>query len=234
MNLSDPSQAITPTLDGPVLAVLARAGRPLTVGEVAAESVRGSEIGIRRCLARLVDQGIVRATEMGRNRVHQLNREHLAAPAAVLLGDLRPELWKRLRGELRRWNVAPYHACVFGSAARGDGGDKSDIDILLIHPLFPGDPDIPRQATVLRSMVDKFSAPPFWSKKHAALWTRQVDRLRERVMSWTGNRLQVVDVSYAEWIGRPSDDGIWAEIERDAIDITPSLFPPNVLTGGED
>ena len=65
MNLSDPSQTITPTLDGAVLVVLARAGRPLTVGEVTAESVRGSEIGVRRCLARLVDQGIVRATADG-------------------------------------------------------------------------------------------------------------------------------------------------------------------------
>jgi len=97
VDLSDPTRAITPTLDGPVLAVLAQSGRPLTVGEVAAVSARGSEIGVRRALGRLVDQGIVRATEMGRNRVHELNREHLAAPAAELFAGLRLELWKRLR-----------------------------------------------------------------------------------------------------------------------------------------
>jgi len=34
---------------------------------------------------------------MGRNRVHELNREHLAAPAAELFAGLRLELWKRLR-----------------------------------------------------------------------------------------------------------------------------------------
>jgi predicted nucleotidyltransferase len=226
VNLGDPSQAVTPTLDGPVLAVLARAGRPLTVGEVAAESVRGSEIGIRRCLARLVDQGIVRATEMGRNRVHELNREHLAAPAAQLLADLRRELWKRLRREIRNWSVAPYHACVFGSAARGDGGDESDVDLLLVHQLFPGDPDIPRQATVLRTMAVKLSAPLSWSEKDATRWIGQVDRLRERVLSWTGNRLQVVDVSYAEWVSRSPDEGIWTGIERDGIDVTPTFLPP--------
>src|SRR5664280_900605 len=74
MDFGDPTRSVIPTLDGPVLAVLARSGRPLTVGEVAAQTPRGSEIGVRRCLGRLVDQGIVQAMEMGRNRVHQLNR----------------------------------------------------------------------------------------------------------------------------------------------------------------
>ena len=117
MDLGDPTRSITPTLDGPVLAVLARSGRPLTVGEVAAETVRGSEIGVRRCLARLVDQGLVQATEMGRNRVHELNREHVAAPIATTMADLRTELWRRMRKELSGWKPKPLYACAFGSAA---------------------------------------------------------------------------------------------------------------------
>src|SRR5258708_31514354 len=93
VDLTDPTRAVTPRLAGPILAVLARAGKPLTVGEVAAQTSRGSEIGVRRSLARLVEQGTVRATEMGRNRVHELNRNHLAAPVAELLSGLRLELW---------------------------------------------------------------------------------------------------------------------------------------------
>jgi len=223
VNLGDPTKAVTPTLDGAVLAVLARAGRPLTVGEIARESARGSEIGIRRCLARLVDQGIVRATPMGRNRVHELNREHVAAPVALVLTDLRSELWKRLRGELRRWRVSPYRAAVFGSAARGDGNDTSDIDILLVHPLFPGDPEVPPQATVLRREEVALSTPPNWSRAEALLWNKQVDRLRAKVMAWTGNPAQVVDVSFAEWVARSSCEGIWTEVERDSIDLMPKL-----------
>jgi hypothetical protein len=61
MDLTDPTRAITPTLDGPVLAVLARAGKPLTVGEIAVQAARGSEIGVRRTVKRLVSQGIVTA-----------------------------------------------------------------------------------------------------------------------------------------------------------------------------
>ena len=92
VDLTDPTRALTPTLDGPVLAVLARAGRPLTVGEIAQQAVRGSEIGIRRSVARLVEQGLVTATQMGRNLVHELNRDHVAARAALALADLRLEL----------------------------------------------------------------------------------------------------------------------------------------------
>src|SRR5438105_15708214 len=139
MNLSDPTRAVTPTLDGTVLAVLAAAGQPLTVGQVAQQAARGSEIGIRRSLARLVEQGIVRATLMGRNQVHELNRDHVAADAAVTLAGLRTELWRRFREELAGWRPRPLYAAVFGSAARGDGNEASDVDLLLVHPPFPGE-----------------------------------------------------------------------------------------------
>ena len=94
---------------------------------------------MRKCLGRLVEQGIVQATQMGRNRVHELNREHLAAPVAGLLAGLRLELWNRLRKTLGTWNPKPVYGCVFGSAARGDGDAESDIDLLLVHPPLPGE-----------------------------------------------------------------------------------------------
>src|ERR1700689_645444 len=100
MDLSDPTRSVTPTLDGPVLAVLASAGRPLTVGQVAEKAARGSEIRIRRSLARLVEQGSVRATLMGRNQVHELNRDHVAAEIAISLAGLRSTLWENFRREL--------------------------------------------------------------------------------------------------------------------------------------
>lgn len=176
MNLGDPTRVITPTLDGPVLAVLAIAGRPLTVGEVAAQSARGSEIGIRRTLARLVAEGVVRATQMGRNRVHELNRGHIAAHIAELLGGLRLELWRRLRAELGSWALPPSTAFVFGSAARRDGDGASDIDVLLVQPV-----------SVARG------------GEFEELWQHQIDRLHELVRDWSGNRLQVVSVPATDW-----------------------------------
>lgn len=197
MNLSDPTRVITPTLDGPVLAVLAIAGQPLTVGEVAAQSARGSEIGIRRTLARLVDEGVVRATQMGRNRVHELNRGHIAAHIAELLGGLRLELWRRLRAELGSWTLPPSTAFVFGSAARGDGDGASDIDVLLVQP-----------------------ASVAGSGEFEELWQHQLDRLHELVRDWSGNRLQVVNVPAADWEGaRPQLTALLDRIGNERVEL---------------
>jgi predicted nucleotidyltransferase len=223
-----------------VLAVLAAAGRPLTVGQVAEQAVRGSEIGIRRSLARLVDQGIVRATLMGRNQVHELNRDHIAAPVATLLAGLRGELWARFRQELSAWQPRPLYACVFGSAARADGDEASDIDILLVHPPFPGEKAPARLSrSVLAALADAIEAS-VWSTVEAdamAAWERQVDRLRELVEAWTGNPLQVVDLSFFEW-RRPSAHHrpLLADVQRDGIELVKArglgILPPQDQADG--
>lgn len=223
MDLADPTRAVTATLDGPVLAVLARSGRPMTVGDVAHEMPRGSEVGVRRSLARLVEQGIVRATEMGRNRVHELNRDHIAAPVADLLAGLRLELWKRLRAHLAAWNPKPLYGCVFGSAARGDGDSESDIDVLLVHAPFPGDSDPRRRAT---GLTDQFAgiATEVMSlqltKRQAAKWRRQVDELHQQVRAWTGNPLQAVEMSSFEWADhKRRRTSLFGDISRDAVQV---------------
>lgn len=240
MDLSDPTRAVTPTLDGSVLAVLATAGKPLTVGQVAELAARGSEIGIRRSLARLVEQGIVRATVMGRNRVHELNREHVAAEIADALAGLRTELWRRFRDELATWRVRPLKASVFGSAARGDGGVSSDIDLLLVHPPLPGEKKPGRTSASVRAQLADALGDFVVSSTEpdaATQWEAQIDRLREATKGWTGNALQVVDLSFHEW-KRPaaSYQALLAEIDRDGIDLTRSralsLWPSAGATGG--
>jgi predicted nucleotidyltransferase len=233
MDLQDPTRSVTPTLDGPVLAVLARAGRPLSVGEVAAETARGSEIGVRRSLARLVEQGIVTAAVMGRNRVHELNREHLAAPVAELLAALRLELWRRLREALSVWDTPPLFAAVFGSAARGDGGSASDIDLLLVHPLLTDEqrsrPTSRRLTALVGERAVSFMTGAVVAEPDA--WRRQVDNLRDMVHAWTGNRLQVVDLSVYDWASyRAQRSPLLAEIDRDGIVMT-NQFTPAAGTG---
>jgi predicted nucleotidyltransferase len=223
MDLSDPTRAITPTLDGAVLAVLATAGKPLSVGQVAEAAVRGSEIGIRRCLSRLVDQGLVRATLMGRNHVFELNREHVAADAAVLLAGLRSATWDRLKDELRSWRPWPLYAAVFGSAARGDGNEASDIDVLLVHPPFPGEKRPTGLSAGLSAQVtDALGAAVLASEGTGAAvrWEEQVDRLRERVHAWTGNHAQVVDLTFHEWRRPPPGHRpLLANVEKDGIEL---------------
>jgi hypothetical protein len=222
VDLQDPTRCIAPSLDTAILAVLAAAGNALTVGEVAARSSRGSEVGIRQSMARLVEQGVVKATVMGRNRVHELNADHVAAPIARLLANLRVELWQRMRADLARWNPKPSFACVFGSAARHDGGPGSDIDVLLVHPPFPGEKRRkrpPRQSITeaVRDGIDWLAIPPVQNERGVQRWHTQVDRMHTLVRNWSGNPLQVVDVSAFEWTDRDHRIALFDEVRRDAV-----------------
>lgn len=225
MDLSDLTRSITPTLDGPVLAVLAAAGKPLTVGQVAEQASRGSEIGIRRCVARLVEQGTVRATQMGRNQVLELNRDHVAAKIAVLLADLRLELWERLRAEVDGWSVKPLVAAVFGSAARGDGDAGSDIDLLLVHPPLPGERRPQRLGAPWATMItDALGKATLATERDSTVWESQLDTLRDHVELWTGNPLQIVDLAFSDW--RHPDESqrtLLGEVDRDGVVIRKAL-----------
>jgi hypothetical protein len=198
------------------------------------EVPRGSEIGVRKAVARLVNQGIVFATQMGRNVVHELNRDHLAAPAADVLAGIRSELWRRLREALTDWEVRPVYACVFGSAARRDGGSESDIDLMVVHPAFLGDKRLPRRekspgVAIGDAMLTALSQPlpPGAEDK----WYAQLDELRAQVQRWTGNPLQVLDLSIWQQTNLPkTDPSLSAEITRDAVTIVDDLQVPTLET----
>ena len=189
---------------------------------------------MRRSLARLVEQGIVTATVMGRNQVHELNRDHVAAPVADLLAGLRVELWKRLRSTLGGWNPKPLYGCVFGSAARGDGDAGSDVDILLVHQPFPGDSDPRRRrsaglADQVADLGAEFIAVKL-TERQAAKWRRQVDELHRQVRAWSGNPLQVVEMSSYEWADHGRRDcSLFLEIKRDAVEV--AAYPATTFTG---
>jgi hypothetical protein len=160
---------------------------------------------------------------MGRNLVHELNREHIAAPAAQALAGLRAELWKRMRETLAGWTVKPVYASVFGSAARRDGGPESDIDLLLIHPNLPGDKRPPKREKGFWELVNEV-ALGMASQAPSALsgdqWHGQVDQLRVKVQRWTGNALQVVDVSVWQWAEmRRTDPALFEQIARDGVTV---------------
>jgi hypothetical protein len=160
---------------------------------------------------------------MGRNRVHELNREHVAAPVAEGLANLRLALWKRFRTALAGWNPKPVYGCVFGSAARGDGGVQSDIDLLLVRAPTAGDVD-PRRKSVSRTeAVPGYVTETLTmqlTERQVAKWARQVGRLHDLVPSWTGNPLQVVEMSAFEWADhRRRRSPLFLEIARDAVQV---------------
>jgi predicted nucleotidyltransferase len=165
MDLGRPYAVICPTLEGPVLDVLAHTTRPLTGREIARLASRGSERGVRLVLHRLVAQGLVSAQEAGSASLFVLNREHVAADVVEGLVRLRAELIERIRREIEGWPCRPVHVSVFGSAARADGGTESDVDLLVVRPgdLAEDDPQWREQLHRLAEQIER------WSGNHASL-----------------------------------------------------------------
>lgn len=177
MDFTQPYAAICPSLEGPVLDVLARTTRPLTGREVARLVRRGSERGVRLVLQRLVAHGLVTAQEAGPSSLFALNRDHVAASTVEGLMRLRAELIDRIRREIDQWPIKPVHASVFGSLARGDGHIDSDIDLLVVRPLDVADDD-PGWREQLHLLAEKVER---WSGNHASLHELSPDQLKAAI-----------------------------------------------------
>lgn len=172
MDLTWPLTTVAPTLDALVLQVLAATTSPCTAAEVHRRADRGSDEGVRKVLARLVQQGVVLSETPARYPIYFLNRDHVASPYIEALARAREEILERIRSLLSGWKAQPLCAALFGSFARGEADADSDIDILVIRPgeLEPPADDV---------------------------WLKQVDSLDREVRKWTGNPAQVVDMSPA-------------------------------------
>lgn len=128
MDVSLPIASVIPSLDGPVLAALAATSSPLRLTEINRMAGRGSVSGTRRVLLRLVATGLVDEVPGG----FVLNREHVAAPAVEALAELHGRLLERIRDAIEQWGGEVALAGLFGSAARRDGDETSDIDVVIL------------------------------------------------------------------------------------------------------
>lgn len=193
MNVAYPHVVLTGGgLEGEVLEVLAGTTKPMTGRQVARLARRGSDRGVRLALNRLVAQGLVDAVDAPPAVLYSLNRDHVAAPVALALVGLRGALLDRLRGTLAGWEVSPVHVSLFGSAARGDGDEASDIDVFVVRPARTSAED-PR-------------------------WRGQLEALERDIRRWTGNHAGISEVGEDELARlsaeRPPAVG---ELERDAV-----------------
>jgi predicted nucleotidyltransferase len=106
--------------------------------------------------------------------------------------EIRAELLRRIRGALDSWEIAPVNVSMFGSAARGDGGTASDIDLLVIRPGGVDDDD--------------------------TRWRTQLADLKDQIRRWTGNYAQIVEFTDEELDQLRNDDrAIVAALRSDAL-----------------
>lgn len=180
MDLSRPLAVVTPTLDAAVLHALAATTAWASGAQVHRLAGAGSSDGVRKVLARLVEQGIVLADEHPHATLYVLNRDHVAAGPIVALTRLRADIVDRIAAAVTDWQPPVVHASLFGSFARGEAATASDIDVLLIRsPAAAGD---------IESR------------------TVQLDRLAADIRLWTGNRAQIIAITLETLTGMITDN----------------------------
>ena len=126
-------EALIPGVQGRVLAVLARTDAELTmrsVAELAGVSANQATV----VLNRLVRLGLVERREVGAAALVRLIRENEAARSVLELVDLRQGVLDRLKGEAKKIRPVPTCLAVFGSFARGEAHENSDVDVLAVPP----------------------------------------------------------------------------------------------------
>ncbi len=196
MDFRRPLQDVTPTLDGDVLSVLARAEAEMTGRELQRVIGHGSHQGIRNAADRLAEQGVVARRSVGNAKLNQLNRDHVAATWIEGLAGLPAQVLDRLRDAISRWDRRPTLVVLFGSVARGEATPESDLDLLVVRPA-DCEPDEP-------------------------VWQEQISALQAHASAWTGNDARVLEFGEQELTG-DGPQQVLTDAARDGIELYGTL-----------
>jgi DNA-binding transcriptional ArsR family regulator len=133
VHLGQPARSLVPTLDAPVLLALHATTRPLT-GRRLATLAGASHTAVNAILGRLTRAGVVLAERHGNAVLYRANRDHVGWAVVEALAGMRRSALDAMRAEIASWQTAPVTALCFGSFARGEGDEDSDVDLLLVRP----------------------------------------------------------------------------------------------------
>jgi predicted nucleotidyltransferase len=192
VNLSQPLLDVVPGVRGQLLYALARSEVPVTRRRLA--GMAGVAPGnANSILDDLVHSGLCNETAAGRSLMVSLNRKNLAAEQVLALTALRATLINRLRAELKRWKGLKA-AWLFGSVARSDSNEDSDIDLAMVFV----DPE-------------------------SEVSTRNISELQVLLREWTGNEVQIAEYSEAAWARLVlTQNPLVGQIRQDGIALTSS------------
>ena len=180
VDFSQPFRAVTPTLDGPVLRVLARTTHPMTRQQVADLIGEASEAGVRKVLRRLAEQGVVIEARIGTHYTYVGNREHIMWPAVEVFMSAADRLDTTIREHVEAWDLPALSVELFGSVAAGTSTADSDIDLMVYRP--------------------------FLTEDQMGLWDSQVAELRMAVERWTGNACEILEIDPQTLVEMAAED----------------------------
>ncbi len=194
MDFVQPVQAVIPGAQGRVLAVLTQTSTDLNLRTIA-RLASVSPAQASRVLPGLVELGLVERHEVPPSSLFRLNREHVAAQVLIELARARDIALERMGTAARELPLPPVSVIVFGSFARREADKQSDIDVVMVRPDDIDDDDDDDDD-----------------------WSDGVEQWRERVRTFTGNPVEVIEVDRAEVTEKlASASSLWRDIARDGV-----------------
>jgi len=186
-----PVQAVIPGVQGRILAALSRTEAELTMRTVA----RIAGVSANRATAilnRLVQLGLVERRDVGTAALVRLIRDNEASRVVAELATLPDIVPKRLAEMAAIIKPAPASLILFGSFARGQATDESDIDVLVVRPNGVASDD--------------------------ATWTQTVGEWSDMAARMAGNPVNLLVVSEAELPQLAKRKrSVWAGIAREGV-----------------
>lgn len=189
MNFVRPVEVLMPGVQGRVLAVLAETTAELNLRTVA-QLAGVSQAQASRVLPGLVTAGVVERREVPPSSLFRLVPEHVASRALLALARSSDVVFDEIGRLAAALPLPPVSVIVFGSFARREADDHSDIDIIVVRP-----PEVDEDDTS-------------WSDTQET-WRSDIRRL-------TGNRVEVLEVGAdeaAKKVGGRSQ--LWSDIRLD-------------------
>jgi len=188
-----PVEALIPGVQGRILAILAETTAELNLRTIA-RLAHVSPAQASRVLPELVTLGLVERREAPPSALFALVEDHVASRAVRALSRAREAALKELGELARKVDPSPVSVVLFGSFARGEADEASDLDVVMIRPAGIGEDDEP--------------------------WVSSVETWRTAARRLTGNAVQVLevdDIEVARRLGRPTS--LWSDVLRDGITV---------------
>jgi len=140
----------------------------------------------------LVDLGLVERRETPPSSQFRLIRENVASRAIIDLAQSRDTALDQMEAAAAALSVSPVSVIVFGSFARGEADEHSDLDAIVVRP---DDVDEDDDA-----------------------WATAIEQWRSDARAITGNRIEILEVTnhvvQTKLAGRT---GLWRDVVRDGV-----------------
>ena len=189
MDYVHPVQSVIPGAQGRVLAVLAQTTAALNLSTLA----RLADVSVAqasRVMPGLVDLGLVERREIPPSSQFRLIRENVAAQAIIDLARSRDIALDRIGAAAAALPLSPVSVIVFGSFARGEADEHSDLDAIVVRP----------------DEVDDDA------------WATAIEQWRNDAQAITGNRIEILEVARHEaGIKLAGRAPLWRDVVRDGV-----------------